>query len=152
MKFLCDEMLAGLGRWLRIAGFDTLIVPTGMPDTEVIKQVEGCNRYFLTCDAELASRLNNYPALLHLSNSDIESCIKELNNNLKLDWTSHAFERCSVCNSIFQTAPKSKIIANKIDLSKNRQIYYCPRCDKLYWEGSHVKHMRKKLKLFNALN
>ena len=25
MKFLCDEMLKGLGRWLRVAGYDTVM-------------------------------------------------------------------------------------------------------------------------------
>ena len=32
LRFLCDEMLAGLGRWLRIAGYDTAIARRGRRD------------------------------------------------------------------------------------------------------------------------
>jgi uncharacterized protein with PIN domain len=28
---LCDEMLKGLGRWLRAAGYDTVIAAAGFP-------------------------------------------------------------------------------------------------------------------------
>jgi hypothetical protein len=30
-RFLCDEMLRGLGRWLRAAGYDTVIAEVGFP-------------------------------------------------------------------------------------------------------------------------
>jgi hypothetical protein len=30
-RFLCDEMLHGLGRWLRAAGYDTVIAESGIP-------------------------------------------------------------------------------------------------------------------------
>jgi uncharacterized protein with PIN domain len=31
-QFLCDEMLHGLGRWLRAAGYDTVIAAGGLSD------------------------------------------------------------------------------------------------------------------------
>jgi hypothetical protein len=34
-RFLCDEMLVGLGRWLRIAGYDTVIAERGRNDREL---------------------------------------------------------------------------------------------------------------------
>ena len=37
MKFLCDEMLAEVGRWLRIAGYDTEIVEKSIVDGEILK-------------------------------------------------------------------------------------------------------------------
>jgi uncharacterized protein len=30
LRFLCDEMLRGLGRWLRAAGYDTVIADGGI--------------------------------------------------------------------------------------------------------------------------
>jgi uncharacterized protein with PIN domain len=35
LRFLCDEMLAGLGRWLRIAGYDAAIAGPGRRDRDL---------------------------------------------------------------------------------------------------------------------
>jgi len=36
MRLLCDEMLAGLSRWLRAAGHDSLLVNAGANDATVL--------------------------------------------------------------------------------------------------------------------
>ena len=36
MRFLCDEMLRGVGRSLRVAGYDTLIAPSGTEDADLL--------------------------------------------------------------------------------------------------------------------
>ena len=38
MKFLCDEMLKRLGQWLRVAGYDVLMLPDGTSDRELIQR------------------------------------------------------------------------------------------------------------------
>ena len=38
VRFLCDEMLVGLGRWLRIAGYDTAIADRGRRDRDLVEQ------------------------------------------------------------------------------------------------------------------
>jgi Mut7-C RNAse domain len=37
-RFLCDEMLVGLGRWLRIAGYDTAIAERRRRDRDLVEQ------------------------------------------------------------------------------------------------------------------
>ena len=44
LRFLCDEMLAGLGRWLRIAGYDTAIASGGRRDRDLVKQAHAEQR------------------------------------------------------------------------------------------------------------
>lgn len=148
MKFFCDEMLKGLGRWLRIAGYDTLIVEPGTSDSDILKLVKRSNRYFLTCDSVLAQRLADYKKLAILQSSDIEQSVKELNRLFHFDWTSQAFQRCSVCNSKIELSLQKN---PDIKFPANTSIYYCPQCDKYYWEGSHVRRMRKRLQHFQNL-
>ena len=50
LRFLCDEMLAGLGRWLRIAGYDTAIASGGRRDRDLVKQAHAEQRILLTRD------------------------------------------------------------------------------------------------------
>ena len=46
MRLLCDEMLAGLSRWLRAAGHDSLLVNAGANDAAVLATArEGINAW-----------------------------------------------------------------------------------------------------------
>jgi len=49
-RFLCDEMLGRLSRYLRAAGYDTLFTNSGYPDRELLRQCKEQGRYFLTQD------------------------------------------------------------------------------------------------------
>ena len=149
--FFCDEMLTGLGRWLRIAGFDTEIASPGMPDVEIISHIKQSHRILLTCDTQLAEQSAKYNTTILLDNSDINACVKQLNKALQLDWEKLAFSRCSVCNSLIALASDRQIRQLNLVHSVNKPVYYCPQCQKLYWEGSHVKRMRIRLSEFNAL-
>ena len=53
LRFLCDEMLTGLARWLRIAGYDTAIVVRGRRDRDLVEQANSENRILLTRDRRL---------------------------------------------------------------------------------------------------
>jgi hypothetical protein len=41
MRFVCDEMLRGLGRWLCAAGYDTAIAEGGLPDRILAARCRG---------------------------------------------------------------------------------------------------------------
>jgi uncharacterized protein len=53
LRFLCDEMLRGLGRWLRAAGYDTLIADGGIPDRILAQRCAMEKRVLLTKDQPL---------------------------------------------------------------------------------------------------
>ena len=50
LRLLCDEMLAGLGRWLRLAGYDTEIAGRGRRDRDILEQAHAKQRVLLTRD------------------------------------------------------------------------------------------------------
>ena len=53
MKFLCDEMLANLARWLRAAGYDTLLAQQRASDRALLEQARTEDRWLLTRDHKL---------------------------------------------------------------------------------------------------
>jgi uncharacterized protein len=55
VRFLCDEMLRGLGRWLRAAGFDTVIAEQRLPDRVLARRSAEEDRVVLTKDRHLAA-------------------------------------------------------------------------------------------------
>ena len=55
MRFLCDEMLRGFGKWLRAAGYDTVIAEGGLPDRVIAVRCAAENRILLTRDQHLAA-------------------------------------------------------------------------------------------------
>jgi len=49
-RFLCDEMLGRLCRYLRAAGYDTVLANNGNQDRDLLQQCHEEGRYFLTQD------------------------------------------------------------------------------------------------------
>lgn len=49
-RFLCDEMLLGLAKWLRAAGYDTTVAKAGLTDRELLQEAVTEDRILLTRD------------------------------------------------------------------------------------------------------
>jgi uncharacterized protein len=49
-------MLTGIGRWLRAAGYDTVIAAGGASDADLLAQARAESRVLLTCDRGLAAQ------------------------------------------------------------------------------------------------
>jgi len=149
-KFLCDVMLARLGRWLRAAGYDTVIAKTGQADRDLFRLAVDEQRLLISLDRKLPEhRASNGHLLLLKSNKIIES-IHELNEHLNIDWLFRPFSRCLLCNAMLvQCRPElhPKLYDDVRDT--NGDVYYCNNCDQVFWRGSHVSRMRQKLESWN---
>lgn len=149
MRFLCDEMFKGLARWLRIAGYDTVIAEAGGSDRELLQRALNEQRYFITRDKKLLEFRHADRAVLLLHCSDTVECMVDLGQRLKLDWLYKPFSRCLLCNTQLQSADasmKKHIPRETIAfLGKEPELLRCQPCDKLYWHGSHVDRMMTTL-------
>ncbi|MGZ9112901.1 MAG: Mut7-C RNAse domain-containing protein [Rhodoplanes sp.] len=85
LRFLCDEMLAGLGRWLRIAGYDTAIADRGRRDRELVEQAHAEQRILLTRDRRLVEIRRANDRTIVLECDGIDACAGELARRLSLD-------------------------------------------------------------------
>jgi hypothetical protein len=60
--------------------------------------------------------------------------------------------RCIICNTNIKEISKNKV-EGKIPenvFKNNEKFWFCPRCDKIYWTGTHTDKMIKKIKKIRA--
>ena len=147
MRFLCDHMLMGLGRWLRIAGYDTLIISTSIGDPEIYIMAQADKRLILTRDHHFIEMPGSDDIVCHLTSNTLADCIQELTFKLGINWLHNPFSRCLVCNTLFVKDFDPALLKDvPADVLQNKDhISYCEVCQKLYWQGSHTERMRQKL-------
>lgn len=144
-NFFLEASLAGLAKWLRFMGYSTELA-LGKIDQKTIQNKRDC--FFLITSPETAKLLDKagLPYLL-LPKGPLSSQIFFLRHKLNLKLTL-TLDICTLCGS--------KLIPVKKEDFKERippkvweayqEFNYCPHCDKLYWEGDHVKRLKKKFK------
>jgi uncharacterized protein with PIN domain len=146
-RFLCDEMLRKLGHWLRAAGYDTAIADKGANDRALLERAVKEKRLFITRDRKLCEFRHAPGTVVLLHSNNMQNCARELQMRLSINWLMKPFSRCMLCNTpLTIAAPDCIDEVPTQSRASVKQLLYCNRCDKLYWEGSHVRRLRK---LFN---
>jgi uncharacterized protein with PIN domain len=133
LRFLCDEMLTGLARWLRIAGYDTAIVVRGRRDRDLVEQANSENRILLTRDRRLVEIRTANDRTIVLESDGIDTCASELVKRLSLDWNRDPLSRCTLCNVRLEIAAHGLIYSLPPQVrTLGSAVYVCPRCGRLY--------------------
>lgn len=147
LKFLCDEMLCRLGRWLRAAGYDTIIANAGQSDRYLIDTAFADGRWLLTRDRKLDEFKLARNCVILMAGKSVPAQVDELSQQLPINWLHAPFSRCLVCNAPLRMANPDRL-AEVPEFSRNKldALYVCSGCGHLYWHGSHVRRMRAKLK------
>ena len=150
LRLLCDEMLKGVGRWLRAAGYDAAIVADGASDQALAAQARAENRILLTCDRRLAALEGGAPTLI-LGSERLDLAAREL-KDFGIDWLKAPFTRCLIDNAPLARARAADRAA--VPASAGRDdgpVLACPQCARVYWPGSHVRRMRARLERWQTL-
>ena len=151
MRLFCDEMLARLGRWLRVAGYDTEIAAGGLPDRALVAHCAAEGRVLLTRDRHLAgvATLRRVP-VLRLSEARVEEQARALRSVLGIDWQCAPFTRCLIDNApLGPTPPETAAQVPPDSRAAGGTLRQCPECSRLYWPGGHVRRMQAKLAAWN---
>lgn len=152
LRFLCDEMLINVAQWLRVAGYDTTLPAPGSPDGQLVDRSRAEQRWLVTADADLLEFVCAPFYVLYLSGGDDEARLKELTLRLDLDWCLAPFSRCKNCNTPLHTASEreKQLFRPRVRGVSNDAVRACATCRQLYWEGSHVRRMRRRLEAMNV--
>jgi uncharacterized protein with PIN domain len=144
-RFLCDEMLAALARWLRAAGYDAALAPPSASDRCLIDQSRSEGRVLVSRDRGLIGEAADVRAVL-LPDGSLDDHAAALGRALSLDWRLAPFTRCMMDNEPLRPATAEEIAAMPAT-SRNRPGPFraCPRCGRLFWPGSHVRRMSERL-------
>jgi len=144
VKFISDRMLGTMCKYLRFLGYDVYYPDDKMSDSEIIKLAEEEGRVLITRDKDLCRKSRN---AICIHSEKIEEQFKELKIHVKID-ENKALTRCSICNTILVHANKEEI-SGKVPAKvyeSHTDFYYCEKCKKYYWYGSHTKNIMEKIK------
>ena len=146
MKLLCDQMLGTLATWLRILGYDTVYVPQGTTDNELLEIAKKEQRILISRDINLLIRAKKeLIPFIELHTTDLDEQLRTVIKQIPLDNT-HVLSRCTLCNTPLQTIEKTQIknqVPKKI-YEQHDTFWYCATCSKVYWMGTHYTNMVQK--------
>jgi uncharacterized protein with PIN domain len=142
-KFIVDVNLGKLATKLRLLGFDTLF-QNNFEDNEIIQIATAQKRTILTRDKAMLTN-NLITHAYWVRNDNPKNQVEEVVKRLQLSKQLNPFTRCTVCNSELTSASTEEC---EMKLPEDTLKYYdtfwkCISCGKLYWKGSHYKHIQK---------
>jgi uncharacterized protein with PIN domain len=142
-RWLADEMLGRLARYLRFLGHDTEYA-RGLTDAEIVQKATAEGRVLVTRDRALATSTS--PAVL-LTSVELGEQLNALRSAFPhAHWTVR-FERCSICNAPLGpwTPPTDEDWPEEVPkelVDAGLPVFECSRCGQRYWEGSHARRIR----------
>jgi hypothetical protein len=151
LRLLCDEMLRGVGRWLRVAGYDTAIATRGLSDHDLLARAGAEDRVVLTCDRKLARQAPAGVRVVTLASESLDAAAAELAERLGIDWLRAPLTRCLLDNAMLRLAGPADVASIPEPARHGAgPILACPSCHRVYWPGSHVRRMRARLERWQA--
>lgn len=148
-RFIADRMLGTLTRYLRFMGYDTTSANSlaeGKPneDTILLDMAGQEERILLTRDAELARRGKERAVLV--TSEDVMEQVQQLIDSGLIE-RRLTLSRCSLCNTPLREANTCEI--GEADYApkdwRGLSFFWCGRCRKLYWNGSHGKQLEDRI-------
>jgi uncharacterized protein len=139
MKFLVDQPLGGLAKWLRFCGFDATLLrltldkpsdwPPPRPQIHILTRRTGCERL-------------KRPDLLVLATVEPEAQLEEVIRRLHISPRHlNPLSRCSHCNAPLIPLDRGLVQGRVPEhvFHYQQQFSECPRCHRVYWAGSHIQ-------------
>ncbi|UCD14496.1 MAG: Mut7-C RNAse domain-containing protein [Thermoplasmatales archaeon] len=148
MKLLCDQMLGSLAKWLRILGYDTFYANDVMTDQELLHIATTENRTIISRDKELILKGKKQNLdVIEIKHTDLDEQLNHVMNLIKVD-KNLVLSRCTLCNTVLKTVEKSEVegkVPKKVFDNKDK-FWFCNKCKKFYWTGSHYDKINDKIK------
>ena len=138
MKFICDAMLGRLSKYLRILGLDAEYTR----DLLVLEQYkeQPDSPYFLTRTTKSIS----YERIIFIKSDKVREQLQEIREIIRpfID-SGKIMNRCIDCNVELVVVEKKDIeqMVPEFVFHQYAQFRSCPKCRKVYWEGSHARGM-----------
>lgn len=144
-RFVAATHLGKLARHLRMAGFDTLY-GKDWDDERLLALSAGERRTILTRDRALLRRREVERGYC-VRAVQSEAQLAEVLAALQLEGLVNPFTLCRECNVPLEEAAR-EVVRERVP-EKIVELYdrfkRCPRCERVYWEGSHFERMKKLL-------
>jgi hypothetical protein len=144
-RFICDEQLGRLAKWLRLQGFDTLF-ECPIEDSRLIRLAQSEGRVLLTRDHAVEAK-TIWDKVLLIEKSGYGEQLRELQKKIRLP-RGALFSRCLDCNRLIEPVAKREV-QSRVPApvyAAYSEFYHCPDCEKIFWRGSHVRNSEERLR------
>ncbi|MEM0140686.1 MAG: Mut7-C RNAse domain-containing protein [Thermoplasmatales archaeon] len=136
---IADSMLGKLSTYLRLLGYDVEYVTNDKDDSFIMEKSR--TSLVLTRDKALHQRI---PSSILVKAYDPREQIREIFP--KLPKPEHSsLELCSICGLKTEEVKSRDGLPDYVNKTAEK-IFYCKRCDKYYWEGSHTKNFMEMMR------
>jgi uncharacterized protein len=145
--FIVDAMLGNLARKLRLFGFDSLY-SSSIEDNELLRVAKNENRIIITKDVQLTQKAKKHEIMtISITGGNEMEQFFQINEKIKLGkcLVGGNTSRCPICNGGLEDIEK-KDVTNKVPLGvfeSMKNFWICNNCEKIYWEGTHIKNLEK---------
>ena len=137
-RFLCDSMLGGLARRLRLAGYDAAFAGP-IDDGVLVERARTSGELLLSSDAPLFERRLIRDGLVRalfvprtLPPAQVEFVLRTLSLPVREP-------RCLACGGVVIDIEKEDVRGRvpPDSFAAFESFYVCARCDRVFWQGSH---------------
>ncbi len=152
LKFIVDNNVGKLARWLRMMGYDTLFFGGG-DDSQMVATALTEGRVILTRDTQIMKRgvvVSGRLKALLIESDEPERQMRQVIKTLDLDCQFGLFTICLECNQPLEEKSKQQVKDRVPPYVFQTQSQYmeCPACRRIYWRGTHWQAMTRKLEKF----
>lgn len=143
LRFALDVHLGRLSGYLRMLGFDA-VYGNRASDADLVRISAEQNRILLTRDRGVLK----HAAVTHgywLRETDSRRQAAEVVGRFDLARSLRPFTRCMACNEPLRAASQEEV-RNRVPPRVTEwcdEFRECPRCQRVYWQGSHYRRMRR---------
>jgi uncharacterized protein with PIN domain len=154
LRFIADNNVGKLAKWLRMVGFDTESF-NGADDSEMVATAQAENRIILTRDTGVIERrlITSGEVKAILIESDrLAQQIRQVRQILNIDNSQFKpLTLCLECNRLLIPRNKAEV-KDRIPpyvFQTQEQFVVCPLCNRIYWKGTHWQSIQQKITHFN---
>jgi uncharacterized protein len=148
-RWLVDEMLGRLARYLRFMGYDTEYAH-GLADEEIARWAVEERRTLLTRDRALAARA---PGAVLVESPALDEQLRMVHRRFPAVRFEVAFTRCTLCNA--RLLPEDPTAGRPSDPAgphpASAPVFRCSACGHRYWEGTHTASVRHRIEAVLAV-
>lgn len=133
MRFLCDQNLGRLVKWLRILGFDAEYL--SFQDDARVQDAIAEGRIVLTRKKAMAAK----SGMVYIREDKVKAQVREVSRVFDLGRTARPFTRCTLCNSVLVKVSREEARGRVPEYVHATQEAFaqCPACRRIYWRGTH---------------
>ncbi len=148
-KFIVDNNVGKLAKWLRMMGYDTLFFD-GSDDSQMVATALAEGRVILTRDTQIMRRrmvTNGRLKAILIKSDEPEQQMRQVVETLNLDCQFRPFAICLECNQLLEERSKQQVqdLVPPYVFQTQSQYVECPACHRIYWRGTHWQAMTRKL-------